>query len=173
MKMQRFRLCMIVLVSFAAGCGAQLGEPSALSGGDDVSSGSDDVPPANGSGDTNVDGTDAGMPPPPPTQLDACCHERAHCVASTDIPAASQTFLDNDSCDADQLCVPDQILDQDPISTCTANSNVLGDYSGVCLSDCLHFGVVNLALAKGSCDSHELCVPCDVGGTPTGAPGCP
>jgi len=169
---------MIVLVSssvVSAACGAQLGEPSALSGGDDVSSGSDDVPPANGSGSggTNVDGTDAGVPPPKPTPLDPCCHDRAHCVASTDIPAASQTFLDNDSCDDDQLCVPDQILDADPIATCTANSGALGDYTGVCLSDCFHFGVAGLALAKGSCDSHELCVPCDVGGQPTGAPGCP
>jgi hypothetical protein len=165
---------MIVLVSFASvGCGAQLGAPSALSGGDDVSSGSDDVPSGSGSGDTNVDGTDAGMATPPPTPLDQCCHDRAHCVDSTDIPAASQTFLDNDSCDADQLCVPDQILDKDPIATCTANSGALGDYTGVCLSDCFHFGVVNLALAKGSCDSHELCVPCAVGGQPTGAPGCP
>jgi hypothetical protein len=161
---------MIVLVSSSAACGAQLGEPSALLGGDDVS-GSDDVP--SGSGSANVDGTDAGMTTPPPTPLDQCCHARAHCVASTEIPAASQTFLDNDSCGADQLCVPDQILDNDPIDTCTANSNVLGDYTGVCLSDCFHFGAAGLALAKGSCDSHDLCVPCSVGGQATGAPGCP
>jgi hypothetical protein len=169
MKMQRFRLCMIVLVSFSAACGAQLSEPSALSGGGDVSTGSDDVPSGSDSGSANSE-TDAGMPSPTP--LDQCCHDRAHCVASTDIPAASQTFLDNDSCDADQLCVPDQILDNDPIDTCTANS-LLGNYTGVCLSDCLHFGAANLALAKGSCDSYELCVPCSVGGQPTGAPGCP
>jgi hypothetical protein len=169
MKMPQFRLCMLVLVSSGA-CGAQLGAPSELAGSG-IATGSDDVP--SGSGDSNVDGGDAGMAPPPPTALDPCCHDRAHCVAATDIPAAGQTFLDNDSCDDGQLCVPDQLLDNDPISTCAATSYALGDYTGVCLSDCLHFGAANLALAKGDCDSHELCVPCDVGGQLTGAPGCP
>lgn len=160
---------MIVLVSSA--CGAQLGAPSELTGSGAVATGSDDAPA--GSGNSNVDGTDAGMTPPPPTPLDACCHDRAHCVASTDIPAENQTYLDDDSCDDDQLCVPDQLLDHDPISPCSANSYALGDYTGVCLSDCLHFGAANVALARGDCDSHELCVPCSVDGQPTGAPGCP
>ncbi|MEO6773202.1 MAG: hypothetical protein ABI467_09280 [Kofleriaceae bacterium] len=179
MKMQRFRLCMIVLVSSAVGCGAQLGTPSELTGSGGAATGSD-VPSGpsgpSGSGDDGnspVDGPDAGMTPPPPTPLDPCCHDRAHCVAATDLPAAGQTFLDNDSCDDGQLCVPDQLLDHDPISTCSANSYALGDYTGVCLSDCLHFGAANLALEHGDCDSHELCVPCSVGGQPTGAPGCP
>lgn len=170
MKMQRFRLRMIVLVSSSVACGAQLGAPSELTGNGDVSTGSDDAP--SGSGSANVDSTDAGVTPPP-TPLDACCHDRAHCVASTDVPTASQTFLDHDSCAAAQLCVPDQILDNDPIATCTASTYALGDYAGVCLSDCFHFGAAGLALARGSCASHLLCVPCSVGDQPTGAPGCP
>jgi hypothetical protein len=108
-----------------------------------------------------------------PTQLDTCCHARAHCVPKTSIPTAEQSNLDNDSCDDADLCVPDQILEDDPIATCTANSFVLGDYTGVCLSDCFHFGIEGVALAKGSCDSHELCAPCVLSGQPTGAPGCP
>jgi hypothetical protein len=157
--MIRFLLCTIVLVMF--GCGAQLGDPVNSSTG----SGSDDSPP---SGVTTL--PDAA---PAPTPLDKCCHDRAHCVASTQIPTASQLFLDTDSCADDQLCVPDQILDQDPIAACTATTNALGDYTGVCLDDCFHFGITQLAIAPGSCDSQFECVPCVVANSPTNAPGCP
>ena len=108
---------------------------------------------------------------PAPTPLEPCCHDRAHCIASAQIP--DPLFLDQDSCADDQLCVPDQILDQDPIATCTATTDALGDYTGVCLDDCFHFGITQLAITRGSCDSKFECVPCTVANSPTNAPGCP
>lgn len=108
-----------------------------------------------------------------PTTLATCCHQRAHCVPTSSIPDDQQSNLDNDSCDDDQLCVPDQLINADPIDTCAANSFILGDYTGVCLSDCLHFGIEAIALAQGDCGSHLKCAPCEFNGQPTGAPGCP
>jgi hypothetical protein len=156
--MTRLWLCTIVLVSSA--CGARLGDPT----GSSTTTGGDDSPPSG----VTTSPVDA-MPAP----LDTCCHDRAHCVASDQIPDASQLFLDSDSCDDGQLCVPDQILDLDPIATCTATTDALGDYTGVCLDDCFHFGVTQLAITRGSCDSQFECVPCVVANSPTNAPGCP
>ena len=149
-------LCTIVLVVF--GCGAQLGDPTGST------TGSDDTPPTG----VTTFPVDA---PPAPTPLDTCCHDRAHCVASDQIPDAR--FLDRDSCSDEQFCVPDQILDQDPIATCTATTDALGDYTGVCLDDCFHFGVTQLAITRGSCGAQFECAPCVVANSPTNAPGCP
>jgi hypothetical protein len=114
-----------------------------------------------------------GGPTSQPTTLATCCHARAHCVPTSSIPDDEESNLDDDSCDDGQLCVPDQLLNADPIKTCTANSFILGDYTGVCLSDCLDFGIEGIALAQGSCGSHLECAPCEFNGQPTGAPGCP
>lgn len=69
--------------------------------------------------------------------------------------------------------MPTEILNDGPFPACTASSLILGGYTGVCLSDCLDFGIQGIALAKGSCAANFKCVPCTQGGQPTGAPGCP
>jgi hypothetical protein len=60
-------------------------------------------------------------------------------------------------------------------AACTATGFLVGNYSGVCLSDCLSFGLQGLALARGTCGDDHTCAPCEnpLTGQPTGAPGCP
>lgn len=112
-------------------------------------------------------------PTKPPVTFASCCEMRAHCVPTSAIPDEQEGNLDQDSCAAQNLCVPDQILLDQPIPTCTANSFILGNYSGVCLSDCFSFGIQGIALARGTCASNYTCAPCTQNGQPTGAPGCP
>jgi hypothetical protein len=109
----------------------------------------------------------------PAVTFDACCSARAHCVPTSAIPDEQEDNLDDDSCNDGNLCVPDQILLNQTIPTCTASSIILGDYTGVCLSDCFSFGIQGLALSRGSCASNYKCAPCTQNGQPTGAPGCP
>jgi hypothetical protein len=71
------------------------------------------------------------------------------------------------------LCVPDQILLEQPTPACNANGFFIGPYTGVCLSDCLDFGFLGVALDRGNCAAGNTCTPCEMFGEPTGAPGCP
>lgn len=128
-----------------------------------------------------VDGTSTGAcslacdtgPTKPPVTFAKCCSDRAHCVPSASIPDEQEGNLSQDDCTDTNLCVPDQILLAQTIPTCTANSFILGNYTGVCLSDCFDFGIQGIALARGSCQSNFKCAPCTQNGEPTGAPGCP
>lgn len=115
---------------------------------------------------------DAG-PTKPAVTFAQCCGARAHCVPESAIPDDQEDNLDDDSCNDGSLCVPDQILLNQPIATCTASSLILGNYTGVCLSSCFDFGIQGLALSRGSCPSDFKCAPCTQNGQPTGAPGCP
>jgi hypothetical protein len=128
-----------------------------------------------------IDGTSTGAcnlscdtgPTKPAVTFTQCCSMRAHCVPTTVVPQSEQSNLSQQECTNTELCVPDQLLENQPIPTCTANSFILGDYTGVCLSNCLDFGIQGLALARGSCDTNYKCAPCTQNGQPTGAPGCP
>ncbi|MFT3695153.1 MAG: hypothetical protein QM831_18595 [Kofleriaceae bacterium] len=145
---------MRLLVVLLPACSAYLGDPTSNAA---PSTGSDDVP----AGGVVIDASSVAAPPDAPIEHGACCHDRGHCVDG------DGAFLDQDSCDDGQSCVPDQLLDHDPISTCTATTDALGTYTGVCLSDCLHFGATQLLIDRGDCDSHFECVPCV-----PGVPGC-
>jgi hypothetical protein len=103
----------------------------------------------------------------------ACCDMKAKCVPATSVPDDQEGNLSQQECDDGALCVPDQILANGPFTTCSAHSFLLGDYTGVCLSSCLDFGIQGAALARGNCDSDFTCAPCEQFGQPTGAPGCP
>lgn len=128
-----------------------------------------------------IDGTSTGAcsqscdtgPTQPPKTFANCCSARAKCVPATSIPDDQEDQLKRDSCATADLCVPTEILNDGPFPACTANSFILGNYSGVCLSDCLDFGIQGVALAKGSCANNFKCAPCTQNGQPTGAPGCP
>lgn len=118
---------------------------------------------------------DAG-PTQPPVQLAQCCDGRARCVPAATIPDDQEGQLDEQECRDSapgSLCVPNEIIANGPFPACSARSFILGDYTGVCLSNCLDFGIQGLALARGSCDSGFKCAPCEQDGQPTGAPGCP
>lgn len=128
-----------------------------------------------------LDGTSTGActqscdtgPTKPAVQFANCCSARAKCVPATSIPDDQEEQLEQDDCGNAELCVPNQILADGPFPACTANSFILGNYTGVCLSDCLDFGIQGIALAKGSCANNNKCAPCVQNGQPTGAPGCP
>lgn len=135
-----------------------------------------------------IDGKDTGAckqscdpgPKSPPYLFPNCCvlegKPRGRCVPSTSVSADEKARVTKDTCASADLCVPGENLDDAFVPTkCSAFSAVyLGNYAGVCLSNCLKFsGLDSLAIAKGNCDSLHQCVPCKKpGGEPTGAPGC-
>jgi hypothetical protein len=135
-----------------------------------------------------LDGTDTGAcriacdpgPTQPAKSLPTCCDGRAKCVPDAAVPASEASNLSQDTCsdvtpDA-FLCVPNEMLDMTYVPpACSANSFLIGAYTGVCLSDCLDFGLAGIAMANGDCADHFKCAPCTnpLSGAPTGAPGCP
>ncbi|HZS38313.1 MAG TPA: hypothetical protein VFF06_15855 [Polyangia bacterium] len=131
-----------------------------------------------------LDSTDTGAcrlscdpgPTKPAAPFAACCNGDAKCVPTTAIPQALQKNLSADSCMQNDLCVPTENL-QASFSppACSASGFLVGSYTGVCLSDCLSFGIQGLLLAKGDCSDNHTCAPCKnpLTGAATGAPGCP
>jgi hypothetical protein len=135
-----------------------------------------------------IDSTDTGAcklscdtgPTEPAKPLAACCSGAAKCVPDAAVPSTLTSNLDQDSCVDMQLCVPNDLLafqqGTGPAPrACTANGFLIGQYTGVCLSDCLKFGLQGIVLARGDCDQDFKCAPCvnPLSGQPTGAPGCP
>ena len=136
-----------------------------------------------------IDGSDTGACKlscdPGPTQakvvFQSCCEKNNNtygkCVPQTAIPQSLQKNLSNDSCNNNgDLCVPTENLSASfTPPACTASNLLSGNYSGVCLSDCLDFGIQGLAISRGTCDDLHKCAPCKnpLTGQPTGAPGCP
>lgn len=133
-----------------------------------------------------IDGSNTGAcalscdtgPMEPARPLPACCEGRGKCVPTALISEKQAENLAERECEDVQddayLCVPTEMLSPTfKPRTCTAQSLLLGNYSGVCLSECLSFGIQGLALARGNCADDYKCVPCTQNGQPTGAPGCP
>ena len=137
-----------------------------------------------------VDGTVTGAcsqgcdpgPTQPPVVFQSCCtpsgasSPQGKCVPTSVIPSAEQSDLDQDECTASSnLCVPTEMVAGNfTPATCTGSGFLVGDYTGVCLSTCLDFGIESIVLDQGSCDDIHECVPCTnpIDGSPTGAPGC-
>jgi hypothetical protein len=138
-----------------------------------------------------LDGSDTGAcklscdtgPAEPAKPLAACCDGAAKCVPQAAVPGELTSNLEQDDCEDIQqdafYCVPNDLLayqtGSGPApSACTANGFIIGQYSGVCLSNCLSFGLQGIALARGNCPSDYTCAPCvnPLSGEPTGAPGC-
>jgi hypothetical protein len=128
------------------------------------------------------DGTATGVcniscdtgPAQPATLAPTCCNGQADCVPSSAIPTSLQSNLAQDSCDSTELCVPTDLLNPAFVPPACNATGLLGDYTGVCLSNCLDFGVFGFALDQGDCDQDFTCAPCSnpITGQPTGAPGC-
>ena len=108
---------------------------------------------------------------------DECCPKNGggHCVPSANIPGNLLENVERLSCDAGDVCVPDEITDPNiGISVCTGSIPLLNDpYTGVCLSKCLKLPL-DILIMSGSCPSTHDCVPCvdPLTGQYTGAPGC-
>lgn len=123
-------------------------------------------------------------PKDPAKTFTGCCTSqgttRAKCIPTSIIPQGEQGNLDDDdgTClKGQELCVPNEMLQpgfKGP--ACNGSTLLTGDYTGVCLSDCLHFGFIqSLGISRGTCQQHFKCAPCTnpLTGQPTGAPGCP
>lgn len=133
-----------------------------------------------------IDGSDSGAckiscdpgPTGPVKKFASCCNRngatKGKCVPKTAIPSKLVPNLQADSCDTTTLCVPTENLPTTFVSpVCAANTFFTGDYTGVCLSDCLDFGPGSeLGLDRGNCQALHMCVPCKRDGKSTGAPGC-
>jgi hypothetical protein len=118
-------------------------------------------------------------PKQPTVTFPGCCVDhnvaRGKCVPQASVPADRRDKLDNDSCSQGNLCAPNESLDPTfkPIA-CVANTFLVGNYTGVCVSDCVKLGFFeSLGTDTGSCTSGFFCAPCESFGQPTGAPGCP
>ncbi len=137
-----------------------------------------------------IDGKDTGAcktvscdaPKEPPKKLADCCIDdgvaRGKCVPKVMVPAGRQSKLDDDddNCVAGaELCAPNENLDpafQAP--PCTADNFFQGQYSGVCISNCIKLSFIEaLGTSRGNCKKGFTCAPCEQNGKPTGAPGCP
>jgi hypothetical protein len=120
-------------------------------------------------------------PQQPKVVFTDCCEMEGKtygkCVPLQSIPDAEEKNLDDEDCvEGAQLCVPTEMLAPTfKPPTCTADNFLVGEYTGVCLSECLEFGIQGIAISRGSCDDLHKCAPCinPLTKEPTGAPGCP
>ncbi|MBI4508761.1 MAG: hypothetical protein HY698_03935 [Deltaproteobacteria bacterium] len=133
-----------------------------------------------------LDGMDTGScriscdtgPKEPAKPLSACCEDRAKCVPKELISEDDKKNLKEDTCKDVKpdtyLCVPKEMLDSAYVPPSCMAKGLLGDYTGVCLSECLDFGIQGFLLVRGDCAEKFKCAPCvnPITKEPTGAPGC-
>jgi hypothetical protein len=134
-----------------------------------------------------LDGSDTGAcrlacdegPTAAPVTFASCCEGKAVCVPTASVPEDQQSQLGEKECEdltaGEDLCVPNEIVAGGPFPACTASGLLTGEYTGVCLADCLEYGIQGLAVKQGDCAEDYRCAPCEnpLSGEPTGAPGCP
>jgi hypothetical protein len=108
-----------------------------------------------------------------------CCTQggapRGKCVPAGAVPEAQQSKLDaqDPNCQPGELCAPNESLNRTAPPMKCQGSSILGDYTGVCISDCVKLGFIErLGTDVGTCNSGFFCAPCTTLGQPTGAPGC-
>ncbi|MBX3230406.1 MAG: hypothetical protein KIT84_03270 [Labilithrix sp.] len=116
-----------------------------------------------------------------PPKSAGCCGGKGLCVTKDVVEAkmpGKSDQLDTHECTDGLLCAPTEnaAADFEP-KKCKAKGSVtglfMGEYEGVCLSNCLKFKrTQQFASAQGDCDDEHRCMPCEVLGRPTGAPGC-
>jgi hypothetical protein len=119
-------------------------------------------------------------PTKPAVTFAKCCgsgnNTKGRCVPTSSVPASEAKQLKTDTCmKGTESCVPNDLLDPSfKPQQCQASGFLTGDYTGVCLSNCLDFGFAGITLAQGNCDGDHTCAPCTnpLTGQPSGAPGC-
>lgn len=115
--------------------------------------------------------TPPAPPPPPPPAPTLCCGGRATCVASSVVPEAERSHLAQDSCTADQLCIPTELLTDPTPPPCEISwLAFFGDGAGACVSDCIPEVGSQPFLSQESCAPGFKCAPCTdpLTGMPTG-----
>jgi hypothetical protein len=113
------------------------------------------------------------------TTFQGCCSQngadRGKCVPKALVPASQQSKLSSDGgrCAAQTVCAPNEMLTPGFVPPTCNGSSPLGGYSGVCISTCIHRDPIEqFGTSQGTCESGFFCAPCNVLGSPTGAPGC-
>lgn len=120
-------------------------------------------------------------PKKPKVVFGDCCKDKTgkaggRCVPKSLIPAKDQSGLEAKECNAQtELCAPSDELDPAYVPPKCKASALLGDYDGVCISDCVHKDFfTDLGTDQGNCAAGTFCAPCKnpLTGAATGAPGC-
>ncbi|MBX3187795.1 MAG: hypothetical protein KF819_12300 [Labilithrix sp.] len=108
-----------------------------------------------------------------------CCKQggkaAGRCVPKTMIPQKDASGLEKKECEDAELCAPADMMDPKYVPPKCKASAILGNYDGVCISDCVAKDFfTQLGTAKGNCAAGSFCAPCKnpLTGGPTGAPGC-
>lgn len=134
-------------------------------------------------------GTDTGAcrsvacdaPKQPAKTFTKCCTSsgkpRGLCLPKSGLPAQAASGLGELECQKGvELCVPEEMMDPKYVPPkCTGQMPLLGDYDGVCMSDCIPRDFLGqLMTSQGSCTAGSFCAPCKNPLTQqsTGAPGC-
>jgi hypothetical protein len=128
-----------------------------------------------------LDGTETGLcalacdagPTEPPVVAPSCCQDVGTCIPAAQVPPDRQAELLQDTCEAQQLCIPDALI-TNTLVTCDAEllGGPIGE--GRCLPDCMaQTGGINGAVMTGDCSaagSNFKCFPCNdpLSGEPTG-----
>lgn len=115
------------------------------------------------------------MPKPLPT----CCATGGKnlglCMPTASLPAAAASGLEQKECPAANSCIPAEEMAAGFVHPKCTGSSLLGQYDGVCISNCVKKDfLTNLGTARGSCSAESFCAPCKnpLTGAATGAPNC-
>lgn len=101
---------------------------------------------------------------PEPVLFDRCCEDRAVCVPTSAVPEDKRDSLQQQTCEAEHLCVPEENTDDTyvPQSCSTAING-----PGACTSTCVQ--LANLFQQRDCTDPNQRCIPCAIAGVTTGA----
>lgn len=117
---------------------------------------------------------DVGPSDPPPPDLPTCCPgDTGTCIPKEVLPQEALDGLTEKSCDADSMCVPNEMIDPTfEGEPCAPDIilQMLGIDDGACLPECLD---AVSGIGRGSCGPGYKCAPCDALGESTGACGDP
>lgn len=131
---------------------------------------SEEVPDGNQE-EQNMNEMSEELPHMPPS----CCAGAGTCLAPEIIPSGQSNSLKNCRREGHRelMCVPNDFLDPSWIPQPCVGGGLLGEYEGVCLSDCLKLPF-KFALDRSPCTDGYVCAPCTnpLSGEPSGAPGC-
>jgi hypothetical protein len=124
---------------------------------------------------TGACGLNGDQPVDDPYVFGGCCefesNPRGRCVPPEVVPEDRVDALSQDTCESEELCVPEPFLEDVnyQFPTCDADGS-----EGACVPDCLvdPLEAFFSGAEQGSCDDGDLCVPCNaLGFIETGACG--
>ena len=108
-----------------------------------------------------------------------CCNEngtsRGRCLPTALVGADAANLATKECKQGQEVCVPSETLAPNYVPPACKASGLIGDYDGVCISDCVPLDFLgDISTDQGNCAKGFFCAPCTnpLTGAPTGAPGC-